>query len=101
MLPSPCPQAGKPTFRITRNEIGESHAIETALRLKLPRKLVERAESLLDEDGPRPPVIFRRRGERAAGFHRERATATPAAHTKVGPPPRPRKSLDARNEHII
>jgi len=41
---------GRPTFRLTRNAIGESHAIETARRLKLPADMIDRAEALLSED---------------------------------------------------
>jgi len=41
---------GRPTFRLTHNAVGESHAIETARRLELPSAVVLRAEELLDED---------------------------------------------------
>eukprot|EP00929_Paragymnodinium_shiwhaense_P098895 TRINITY_DN6041_c0_g2_i1.p1 TRINITY_DN6041_c0_g2~~TRINITY_DN6041_c0_g2_i1.p1 ORF type:complete len:896 (+),score=257.47 TRINITY_DN6041_c0_g2_i1:75-2762(+) len=41
---------GRPTFRLTENAIGESHAIETARRLDLPLNVVNRAENLLSED---------------------------------------------------
>lgn len=41
---------GQPTFRLARNAVGESHAIETAKRLQLPELLVLRAEELLTED---------------------------------------------------
>eukprot|EP00930_Biecheleria_cincta_P082768 TRINITY_DN72426_c0_g1_i1.p1 TRINITY_DN72426_c0_g1~~TRINITY_DN72426_c0_g1_i1.p1 ORF type:complete len:847 (+),score=189.71 TRINITY_DN72426_c0_g1_i1:29-2569(+) len=41
---------GQPTFRLARNAVGESHAIETAQRLRLPAALVKRAEELLTDD---------------------------------------------------
>mmetsp|Transcript_100958 Transcript_100958/g.324087 ORF Transcript_100958/g.324087 Transcript_100958/m.324087 type:complete len:870 (+) Transcript_100958:51-2660(+) len=53
---------GKPTFRLVRNAIGESHAIETARRLRLPQALVDRAESLLGED-QRSLLALQRRAE--------------------------------------
>lgn len=41
---------GRPTFKLVRNSVGESYAIETARRLELPASLVQRAEELLSED---------------------------------------------------
>ncbi|CAJ1405369.1 unnamed protein product [Effrenium voratum] len=43
-------KGGRPTYRLTRNAVGESHAIETAARLGLPHTIVKRAEQLLSED---------------------------------------------------
>ncbi|CAK9077119.1 unnamed protein product [Durusdinium trenchii] len=41
---------GRPTYRLTTNAVGESHAIETAQRLGLPPSIVKRAEELLGDD---------------------------------------------------
>jgi len=41
---------GQPTFRLVKNSIGESHAIETARRLNIPPNVVRRAEAFLGED---------------------------------------------------
>jgi len=41
---------GRPTYRLTTNAVGESHAIETAQRLGLPPTIVSRAEQLLSDD---------------------------------------------------
>lgn len=41
---------GRPTYRLTTNAVGESHAIETAQRLGLPTSIVQRAEQLLSDD---------------------------------------------------
>jgi len=40
----------RPTFKLVRNLVGESHAMETARRIDLPEKVVSRAEQLYDED---------------------------------------------------
>lgn len=41
---------GRPTYRLTTNAVGESHAIDTAQRLGLPQPIVQRAEQLLSAD---------------------------------------------------
>ena len=41
---------GRPTYRLTTNAVGESHAIDTAERLGLPEPIVRRAEQLLSAD---------------------------------------------------
>jgi len=53
---------GRPTFKLVRNTVGESHAIETARRLELPPALVQRAEALLSED-QRSLLALQRRAE--------------------------------------
>jgi len=54
---------GRPTFRLVRNQVGESHAIETARRLELPMDLVNRAEALLGED-QRSLLALQRKAEK-------------------------------------
>lgn len=55
-------RGGKPTYRLLKNEIGESHAVETARRLELPQSLVSRAEELLSED-ERSLLALRRKAD--------------------------------------
>mmetsp|Transcript_11743 Transcript_11743/g.28106 ORF Transcript_11743/g.28106 Transcript_11743/m.28106 type:complete len:860 (-) Transcript_11743:80-2659(-) len=43
-------KSGRPTYRLATNTVGESHAMETALRLGLPERLVDRAVELLSDD---------------------------------------------------
>jgi len=65
---------GRPTFRLTRNAIGESHAFSVARRLDLPVSLVDRAEELLEED-QRSLLALQREVERMEKELRERLLA--------------------------
>ena len=43
-------EAGYPTYKLVPDKISESYALAVAKRLKFPGSVVERAESLLDEE---------------------------------------------------
>lgn len=43
-------ESGHPTYRLRLDEIGHSHAIETAAQLGLPAHLIERAQSLVSQE---------------------------------------------------
>ncbi|CAK0824844.1 unnamed protein product [Prorocentrum cordatum] len=73
---------GQPTFRLTRNAIGESHAISVARRLELPASMVDRAESLLAED-QRSLLALQREVERMEKELKERLLAVEEREDEV------------------